>query len=62
MRGTANVVVVEGGLPKYVSDDLEQAQEVARDLDDEYDSDVELWKNVTYDIEAENAGESEREQ
>jgi|AntDeeMinimDraft_6_1070357.scaffolds.fasta_scaffold03216_7 hypothetical protein len=52
-RGTANVVV-KRGTPIYISDDLEAAQDVARDLDAEYDSNVDLWKNVTYDIEVDD--------
>lgn len=52
-RGTANVVV-KRGTPMYVADDLEQAQEVAEQLDEDYDSDVKLWKNVTYDIGADD--------
>lgn len=49
MKGTANVVVRDG-TPCYVNDDLGMAQDVARELDEEYDGDVELWKNVTYNI------------
>ena len=49
MKGTANVVVRDG-TPWYVSNDLGMAQDAARALDEEYDGDVELWKNVTYNI------------
>jgi len=59
-KGTANNVVLKGGKPMYVSDNLEWAQEVARKLQDEWDEDVDLWKNVTFEIEAANAGESDQ--
>lgn len=55
MSGTANVVVC-GGVPRYIDDDLEHAQEVARELDDEYDDDVDLWKNVTHNIGTDTDG------
>ena len=49
MKGTANVVVRDG-TPWYVSNDLGMAQDVAREMDEVYDDDVELWENVAYNI------------
>jgi hypothetical protein len=48
-RGTGSVVV-KGKKPMYVSTDREKAKEVARELDSEWDEEVELWNNVTYEI------------
>jgi len=49
-KGTTSVVV-KGEDPMYVSTDREKAKEVARELDAEWDEEVKLWHNVTYEIE-----------
>jgi len=49
-KGTTSVVV-KGDNPMYVSNDAEKAKEVARELDAEWDEEVKLWHNVTYEIE-----------
>jgi len=54
-KGTTSVVV-KGEDPMYVSTDREKAKEVARELDSEWQEEVKLWHNVTYEIEADSEG------
>jgi len=51
MTNSTTSVVVKGDEPMFVSTDREKAREVARELDAEWDKEVKLWHNVTYEIE-----------